>query len=112
MAVKNVRATLRRGCDELDRAGELADDAAADRVAGIEEQLRYVADGSTVDPEALVFPDPDALDTIQDTLADLIDEADDEAQLHLERARDELLQAISTLEDELEKQGASASEVT
>lgn len=104
MAVKDVRPTLQQVCADLEQAGETAAADRVSRLAGIEEQLRHVADGPTEDPEALAFPDPQALDTIHENLAALAEEADEETAIHLRRARDGLLRAIATLEDELAKQ--------
>lgn len=106
----NVRAALRRASEEIEDVCETTPVSDEERLAGIAEQLRYLAEGDPRDPEALAFPDPGALDTIRDHLSDAIEEADGDAATRLERTRDEILLAISTLDDKLEKQRATRNE--
>lgn len=106
MPPSNVRACLRRASEEIEEICENVpvSESVEKRLAGIAEQLRYLVDGDSTDPEALARPDPDSLDTIRDHLTDVISEVDEDTATHLERARDEVLLASSVLADRIEKE--------
>lgn len=106
MTSTNVRASLRRAYREIEDVCENAPVSESDekRLAGIAEQLRYFAEGGSMDPEASASPDPDTLDTIRDHLVEVSSEAEGDVAAHLERVCDELLFAISVLYERLEKQ--------
>lgn len=106
MTPTNVRTSLRRAYEGIEDVCENVPVPESDekRLAGIAEQLRYYAEGGSMDPEASASPDPDTLDTIRDHLVEVSSEAEGDVGTHLERVCDELLVAISVLNERLEKQ--------
>lgn len=107
MARTDVRTHLLRACDELEWVCEDTTLSEEKRLMGFVGQLRYVTEGDQMepDPEALVTPDPNALDTIYERLIEVMEGADDEdARLGIRRACDELGIAIVTLNDRWERQ--------
>lgn len=106
MSSSNVRGCLRRAYEEIEG---ICDDpqVAEDHkqgLTGIAEQLRYYVEGDWRDPEVLVHPDPGTLDTIRDHLTEIEAETEGDAATRLGRAREEVLLAISVLEDRRKKQ--------
>lgn len=106
MTTSGVRTSLLRASEEIEDICEHnpVAESTEKRLAGIAEQLRYLAEGDPSDPEAMARPDPDSLDTIRDNITDLIAEVDDETATRLNRSRDEVLVAISVLSDRIEKE--------
>lgn len=108
MKSRNVRATLRAAVEEVDAACE-ADPDVRRQLTGIVEQLRFAADGSSTEPEALVSLERGALDTIQRRVGEVMAEADGEPAAALGRAREHLLLAIVTQEEQWQGQHAGTS---
>lgn len=104
MPARDVREPLRDAYQEIEGCCEQGDLDNEDWLRGIARQLHHFVDGDTTDPEALAFPDPGALDTIAEHLAEAIDDADGDTRMRLRRARDNILLAVAKLEDSLEKQ--------
>lgn len=104
MSSREVRANLRRACKEIEDTCEDLSLSDEEYLRKIVEQLRYLNGVDRQDPEALAFPDPDSLDTIVENLGDVISDVEGDAAVRLERAREELLLAISMLKDRLERQ--------
>lgn len=103
----NVRESLRRAHAALERVRDEHPSVAAP-LAGIAEQLEYAVEGGAVEPEAVVAVERGALDTIQRRLDEVIVESDQEAvAARLQEAREEILLAIVTLEDEWKGQHGS-----
>lgn len=93
MARAEIRTNLRRACEEIEYVCEVESLPAGDRLRGIAEQLRYHADGEWSDPEAVVIPDPEVIESIRTHLVDITEELEGESDvtMHLDRACDELL---------------------
>lgn len=104
MPLGDVREYLRDAALEIEGCCEDGEPAEADWLRGVARQLRYHVEGDRSDPETLAFPDPAALDTIAEHLAEVIDEAHGDTRTRLRRARDNVLLAVAKLEDSLEKQ--------
>lgn len=106
MTANTVRGSLRQAAEEIQDICETAPlaDETEDRLAGIAEQLDYLVEGDPTDPEALAGPDPDTLDTIRDQLAVVVAESEGDTATRLERARDEVLHALSVLDDQVARQ--------
>lgn len=96
----NVRESLRRAHAALERVRN-EHPSVADQLAGIAEQLEYAVEGGPAEPEAVVALERGALDTIQRRLDEVIAKSDHEAiATQLQDAREAILLAIVTLEDE------------
>lgn len=106
MKDNNIRPALRRAAEEVHGVRESpSTPEVCDRLSGIELQLRHVCDRETIDPEAVAYPDPGALDTIDEHLAEIIEDTDDEAVCeNLERACEEIQAAVEVLDQTLERQ--------
>ena len=104
MPLGAVRANLRDAYQEIEGCCETGDVTNEGQLRGIARQLRYLAEGGQADPEALAFPDPGALETMGDQLADVIDTVQGDAETRLRRARDNILLAVAKLDDSLENQ--------
>lgn len=106
MAADTVRGCLRRAANEIEGVCEYdqVDESDENRLKGIMEQLRYHLNGDREDPEAVVSPDPNALETIATRLGEVVTSTDGDVAARLSRARDEVFLAMSLLDDRLEKQ--------
>lgn len=104
MPLGDVRENLRAAAAELEDLCEAHDPNDADWLLGIASHLRYLAEGDRTDPEALVFPDPAAIDSIGEQLGEAITEAQGDVRTRLRRARDDVLLVVAKLEDSLENQ--------
>lgn len=109
MTTADVRGCLRRACEEIEAARDTGGIAAAheQRLTGIARQLRYHVEGGRadrLDPEAVAYPDPGALDTIGDLLDEVGTEAEGDVAAGVARAREEVRRAVSTLDDGLANQ--------
>lgn len=100
MGATNVRERLRRACDAIDGARETAGATDADEwLSGVRTQLSHFVDGDSDDPEAHVYPSPDALETIQDRLEEVVERTDDESVVdHLNDAHAHLRQVKEMLD--------------
>lgn len=104
MKSQNVRTNLRQAYEEVDSVCQAHPDVRG-QLGGIAEQLRYAVEGGAAEPEAVVELERGALDTIQRRISDVMDEIDDrEVVESLGRAREGILLAIVTLEDQWKKQ--------
>ena len=104
MKSQNLRKTLRAAYEEVDRVCAEHPDVER-QLGGICEQLRYAVEGGSTEPEAVVALERGALDTIQRRIADVVDGIDDPAVVEpLRRAREQILLAVVTLEDQWKKQ--------
>jgi hypothetical protein len=100
----SVRETLREAYEEVDRICE-AHPEVERRLGGVCEQLRYAVEGGTAEPEAVVAVERGALDTIQRRIAEVVDELEGQDAVEpLGRARERILLAVVTLEDQWKKQ--------
>lgn len=111
MARAEIRTNLRRACEEIEYVCEAEPFPAVDRLRGIAKQLRYHADGEWSDPEALVMPDPEVIESIRTHLIDITDELETETDMamHLDRACDELLVTVVKLNESRERPRAARS---
>lgn len=100
MKSQNVRKNLREAYEELDGVCERDPDLEG-QLGGIREQLRYAVEGGAAEPEAVVALERGALDTIQRRIGEVLEErGDPEVVEALGRARERLLLAIVTLEEQ------------
>ncbi|MFB6310917.1 MAG: hypothetical protein ABEH64_07015 [Salinirussus sp.] len=106
MASTNVRACLRRACEEIDHArdGDAVSDPMASRLEGVARQLRYFVEGHDMDPEAHARPDPRAMDSIHDRLQATAESTEDATAEKLESACEEVKEAIEILEQRQRRQ--------
>lgn len=105
----SIYSHLRQAAEAVEAASvDSLSTAAAGYLEGVEELLIHHPDGAATGAEALMYPTASALDTVQDRLAEIIDDAEGPAVEHLETARAHIIQAILLL-DEQESQGRPAS---
>lgn len=105
MSLVNVRAILRQACEEIEHVSESEAVSESGRLRGITAQLRYIVDRERPDPEAMVYPDPDSLDTMAGHLAEIKDGIDDDDTVErLERAYDDLSTVVAELDESWNKQ--------
>lgn len=110
MKSTSVRHDLSTAADALSRAAETTTDPdVRAKLTGMADQLRYAAGDDTTDPEALVQPSPSTLDTIQRELETLMESASDSEKAELRTARNRLLVAIITLDDQWRTQNEYSS---
>lgn len=109
MARAEIRTNLRRACEEIEYVYEAEPLPAGDRLRGIAEQLRYHTDGEWTDPEAVVTPDPEVIESIRTHLVDITEELETETDIamHLDRACDELLATAVKLSESRERPRAA-----
>jgi hypothetical protein len=106
MKPHNVRKHLKQAANDVKQVRD-HDAVSGDRdlLVGIAKQLDYFVEGDTKDPEATVYPERGALDSIQARLGTVIDRTDDDTCAdHLGRARRQLMMVIMTLEDRWQNQ--------
>lgn len=102
MHAKNFRQPLRQAVAEIDSAlDEQVEEETERQLAGIAMQFEYYLEGDTTDPEALIYPPPGALETIQGRLTDVIEHTNDPAADHLRKANSHLRVVISALRDRM-----------
>lgn len=104
MKSTSVRKTLQDAYEEVDGVCEAYPDVER-KLGGICEQLRYAVEGGPAEPEAVVALERGALDTIQRRIGEVMDEVEErDAAESLGRARERILLAVVTLEDQWKKQ--------
>lgn len=102
MHAKHFRKPLRNAVEEIDSACEKCDDEGVDgRLSGVATQLEYYLEGNTTDPEALAYPPPGAIETIQQRLEDVADRTEDPAAEHVRNAWSHLDVVVPALQDRL-----------
>lgn len=109
MSQTSIYAHMRRAADAIEEAREepLAPEADS-YLDGAMRLLAHHPDGGASDSEAMMFPTPGALDTVQARLSEIIEEADDDAAAQLRQARAQILQVILLL-DEQQSEGRPTS---
>lgn len=106
----STRAHLRGAAESIAAARRATTSSeTGEYLAEVERLLTYHAEGSDTDPEAMIYPAPGALDTVQRRLSEEIDAADGEVAEHLENARAELIQAIIMLDERMNDGRSTAS---
>lgn len=105
MKAKSVRTHLKKALAEVEQASQnAAGPGVEQQLAGIAEVLN-VSEEPSLSPEAMIYPERGALDTIQRRIGEIVDETDDDAVVeHLERAKREILLVIVTLDEQWKNQ--------
>lgn len=95
-----IRMHLQRAAEEIATAREesITSDN-DDYLDGIERLLSHHEKGDATHSEAIIYPEPGALDIVQNRLSKIIDETEDPAVEHLRNARMEILQTILMLDE-------------
>ncbi len=102
MTTETIHAHLRQAAAELQAAREAPLPPDIDGyLDGVEELISHHEQGGVTGSEALLYPAPGALDTIQGRLTEIIAETDDASTEHLQNARAQLLQAILLLDEQI-----------
>lgn len=97
----SINSHLRRAAEAVEAAREQPLSAEADGyLDGVERLLVHHPDGGATDSEAMMYPTPGALDTVQGRLSEIIDEAEGPAEESLRNARAQILQAILLLDEQ------------
>lgn len=109
MVQQPIYSHLRQASEAIEaaRGNPLPADAEA-YLDGAVELLTHHSDGGATGSEAMMYPTPAALDTVQGRLSEIIEETDDPAAGNIREARDQILQAILLL-DEQQHEGRPTS---
>lgn len=109
MSQGNINSHLRRAAEAIEaaREGDLSAEAEG-YLDGVEDLLTHHSDGEATGSEAMMYPSPGALDTIQSRLTEIDQETEGYAAENLRGARAEIIQAILLL-DERQGEGRPVS---
>lgn len=95
---KSIHSHLRQAAEAVEAAREQPMPADADGyLDGVERLLTHHVDGGATESEAMIYPSPGALETVQVHLSELIEETDGPAAEDLRNARAQILQTILLL---------------
>lgn len=98
MRQKSIYSHLRQAAEAVEaaREGPMSADA-EEYLDGVERLLTHHADGGATESEAMMYPSPGALETVQGHLSEMIEDTDGPAGEDLRTARAQILQAILLL---------------